>query len=139
MLILACIGGFIGGFLGIAGTAAVASVCANPSTVTNPQACADLQGRLGACGGIMMLAGIMALVGAIFCFMRKNWMIAAICALLATILPGIGPVAMLSGLAISLDTTIFIFGFLIGGGLFGMIGLFLLLAAKPHFKAPGQP
>jgi hypothetical protein len=41
---------------------------------------------------------------------------------------------MMIGLAYGLPVFTFILGFLLGGGLFGVIGLILVLVAKKHFQ-----
>lgn len=131
MLILSCIGGFLGMALSMALSDMILAGCSGASIQAG---CDEARARLMICGVVMLVGAIMAVLGAICSFRRKNWTIALVGALLATIMPGIGPATMMIGLSYGLPTLTFMLGFLLGGGLFGVIGLILVLVAKKHFK-----
>jgi len=132
MLILSCIGGFLGMALAMGLQSMILSMCQGSSVQTG---CDEARARLMICGVIMLVGAIMAVLGAICCFRRKNWSLALVGSLLAMILPSVGPVAMLAGLSVGIDL-VYVAGisFVVGGGLFGLIGLLLVVVGKKHFS-----
>jgi hypothetical protein len=132
MLILSCIGGFLGMALAMGLQSMILSMCQGSSVQSG---CDEARARLMICGVIMLVGAIMAVLGSICCFWRKNWSLALVGSLLAMILPSIGPVAMLAGLSVGVDL-VYVAGisFVVGGGLFGLLGLLLVLVGKKHFS-----